>query len=1339
MSRNRFAVTTGVAMLACLAGVPGPAAADDIDIFTGASAGSAVNPRILIVLDNTSNWARQSQQWPGGLQQGQSEARAITTLLPGLNSTVSMGLMEFVTGGTATDDGGFIRSAVRPLDSTAQSSFASQLSTIFNNVTSPNEKRNSRTPYGDLMYDVYNYFAGANAFSPNAVVASLADNGGYTTPYSRFLSPINLANTCGKTFVIFIGNPDSSGPSSDSAANTAALNQLNGNYAADGSLIPVTQLGLPNFTTQNVTSTTNVGVTSACYASGTDAASELGAFSSQCSSYTQGCSIGSATANVNPIACPAGSQAYSVVQSVYHPATSNPGQPVQGTITTSTGTTTGYYASASAVPASDHGNLVCPSTTTTTSGSSTTTTTYSCTYTVGAAVGTASTSTSSANANQNLNGAGAGCYSGVGTASGNWNPATTSDFGGLSCPANSSCTYSGAWASNASGCTGSGYRKVIVTQSATANRQYTITQTVTPTSVSNTTTPAYTTNTTLGLTSQCYASPPGSTSDYAASCSGTNISCTYGNAPTSPTLASCPAGSSAYNVVGTNTVLTDVPTGTTTVDTGPRNADEWARLLHDRGVPVAGTSVRSSVTTYTIDVYNAQPNATQTALLMSMAKAGGGKYFAATSEQGILNALKQIIIEIQAVNTTFASTSLPVNATNRSQNENQVFIGMFRPDPDAHPRWFGNLKRYQLINNGADIELGDVNRNVAVNTLTGFVTPCAASYWTSDSGSYWSGLGVNPDPAGSCAGSLSKYSDLPDGPQVEKGGAAEVLRQGNVSGGWTGNQAVNRNMLTMAGSVLASFNTTNTGLNANLVSFIKGADVDDEKGTGSTDTTRPSIHGDVIHSRPLPVNFGGTTGVRVFYGANDGALHAVKADTGVESWSFVAPEFFGRLERLMDNSPLVSYPNMSGAISPTPMPKDYFFDGSIGLYQNTDNSKVWIYPTMRRGGRMLYALDVSNPDSPSFKWKAGCPNLGDDNGCSAGMSGIGQTWSTPNLAFIKGYSTTSPVLVVGGGYDACEDADTASPSCSGEKGGFVYVLDANTGTVLRSFQTDRAVAADVALVDVDNDGYPDFAYAADTGGDIYRIDFVGSYAARTPLAAASWTAHKVAYTAGGGRKFLFAPALLATQGRVYVALGSGDREHPLQSQYPYSHVLNRFYVYVDDLTALVGTPATDLDAMTDYSANTDCSTAKVLPNSGLKGWYMNLNQNGQGEQVVTSALIASGMVTFSTNRPIPPDAGSCSTALGEARGYWVNLLNGAGAINVAGYCGGTRSTPFVGGGLPPSPVKASSVPVNGRAVSVVLGAVQKAGAGASVAISPQRIRPAIQSKRKRVYTYTSGD
>src|SRR4029077_2869802 len=256
----------------------------------------------------------------------------------------------------------------------------------------------------------------------------------------------------------------------------------------------------------------------------------------------------------------------------------------------------------------------------------------------------------------------------------------------------------------------------------------------------------------------------------------------------------------------------------------------------------------------------------------------------------------------------------------------------------------------------------------------------------------------------------------------------------------------------------------------------------------------------------------------------------------------------------MNDSPLINYPSMPAGLTPAPASKDYYFDGSIGVYQSANNSSVWIYPTMRRGGRTIYAFDVTNPASPQFKWKAGCPYQQPNNtGCTAGMSGIGQTWSTPIAAgSVLGYS--GPVVIVGGGYDTCEDANTIAPSCASPNGAGVYVLDANTGAVIKSFSTTRSVAADVALIAVAMAGTIDHAYAADTGGNIYRIDFA-------PLVT-NWAINRVAYTNGAGRKFLFAPALLAAPGnQVYLAVGSGAREHPLQSQYPYSAVTNRFYVF----------------------------------------------------------------------------------------------------------------------------------------------------------------------------------
>ena len=62
---------------------------------------------------------------------------------------------------------------------------------------------------------------------------------------------------------------------------------------------------------------------------------------------------------------------------------------------------------------------------------------------------------------------------------------------------------------------------------------------------------------------------------------------------------------------------------------------------------------------------------------------------------------------------------------------------------------------------------------------------------------------------------------------------------------------------------------------------------------------------------------------------------------------------------------------------------------------------------MRRGGRTIYAFDVStidtDPTSPTLKWRNGCPNLADDTGCTAGFEEIGQTWSAPKVLKATGY------------------------------------------------------------------------------------------------------------------------------------------------------------------------------------------------------------------------------------------------------------------------------------------------------------------------------------------------
>ena len=96
----------------------------------------------------------------------------------------------------------------------------------------------------------------------------------------------------------------------------------------------------------------------------------------------------------------------------------------------------------------------------------------------------------------------------------------------------------------------------------------------------------------------------------------------------------------------------------------------------------------------------------------------------------------------------------------------------------------------------------------------------------------------------------------------------------------------------------------------------------------------------------------------------------------------------------------------------------------------------------------------------------------------------------PSVAFLKGYSTTAPVIVVGGGYDSCEDADGASPTCASRKGAGVYILNADTGELIKHLDTPGgSVVADIVLSDANGDRSVDYAYAVTTTGDIWRIDF----------------------------------------------------------------------------------------------------------------------------------------------------------------------------------------------------------------------------------------------------------
>ena len=172
---------------------------------------------------------------------------------------------------------------------------------------------------------------------------------------------------------------------------------------------------------------------------------------------------------------------------------------------------------------------------------------------------------------------------------------------------------------------------------------------------------------------------------------------------------------------------------------------------------------------------------------------------------------------------------------------------------------------------------------------------------------------------------------------------------------------------------------------------------------------------------------------------------------------------------------------------------------------------------------MIYALNVDDPANPIFLWKK----------TEVDIPELGYTWSAPKAARVRGYA--NPVLIFGGGYDNAEDSE---PPLTNTMGRGIFILDATNGTVVwqASYSGSggttcagtncalsgmtHSIPADVTLVnrDFDTNGYIDRIYAADMGGNIWRVDLepAGYTAAASPSARSTWQVTKFASLGGTG-------------------------------------------------------------------------------------------------------------------------------------------------------------------------------------------------------------------------------
>ncbi len=701
-------------------------------------------------------------------------------------------------------------------------------------------------------------------------------------------------------------------------------------------------------------------------------------------------------------------------------------------------------------------------------------------------------------------------------------------------------------------------------------------------------------------------------------------------------------------------------------------------------------------------------------LLKLTAKGGEGDYYGGETQEQLIAIFDDILAGALDVNTTFSSPAVSVNAFNRSTHLDDLYFTLFRPSTTKNS-WKGNLKRYKLKFTDAGVAFIAGQDGVdAVSPTSGFFAEGASSYWSSGDGKLVE--------AGGAAGRLTATRNVYTitGAMTQRGttGVYEPAVGDLTSGS---NEVVESNtdltdgLLNITGrsELLAGIPYRET-----LIDWISGLDVFSNYGAVDTVTDARLEMGDPLHAEPALVQYGTRTvagkvvpDLVAYVATNDGYLHAIDTaeDKGTELFSFIPQELLSNLPEVMENS--------GGD-------KTYGLDGNVvaWIHDNNDDNeittgasgdRVILYIGMRRGGRNIYAVDVTDRTSPQLLWAI--------KGGTGEYTELGETWSTVNVEKIKVAGTEKTVLIFGGGYD--QGQDNAAIRSTDNVGRTIYIADAETGERLWSaVNTDMtySIPARIKPLDISGDGYIDRLYAVDMGGQIFRFD-INNTATPALSLSASITGARIAdfagATAADARRFYYPPDVALVDGpdgRYHgVLISSGFRAHPLNKT-----IHDRIYMFKDRNTGL-------LKSNTDYKYNPDTPTeVGYLTESHLKdvtnnlaggdsgaegnaladaaratelanitaaeGWYISLNDEDNagawiGEKGLAEPLIIEGIAIVTTFIPAEPSADSCTASEGTGRVYYLDILDATPAYPSDSDVRKERYVELKRGGIPPPP------------------------------------------------------
>jgi type IV pilus assembly protein PilY1 len=715
-----------------------------------------------------------------------------------------------------------------------------------------------------------------------------------------------------------------------------------------------------------------------------------------------------------------------------------------------------------------------------------------------------------------------------------------------------------------------------------------------------------------------------------------------------------------------------------------------------------GDATRTGTKTWPTPAANAQ---TAVDDLWHAAVNGQGTYFSARDPNQLSDSLNEALNGIKA--KVGAGAAAATSTLNPVANDNFSYVASY-----TSVKWIGNLEA-RTINTATGKVSQDASwcvENVIADTcilpssvvLTNSnnstiyecVTPNSTAASCTSPGAVLDGANnCRVEISTSCTGTLqSMVSDTADTRTIymNVNGALGGFTSANLTA--AGKDAAFTNSFLSA--KLTQFNDAaftagqRALVNSNsLVNYLRGNKQYEDRSSnddGSVNTrlyrVRDAVLGDLVDSTPVFVGppkanladpgYGPDTSTgsfktanlaragTIYIGSNDGMLHAINASNGQERWAYVPSMVLDNLWKLAD----INYGD------PAKGPDHaYYVDGDIVVNDvcvsgcsspSTAEWKTILVAGLNAGGKGYFALDITNPSTPSLLWEF---DETDD-------SDIGFSFGNPII-------TKKPdgtwVVIITSGYNNVNGVNPGK--------GFLYVLNASTGAIINKYGTNEGdvnspsglAEINAYIDDAEVNNQTRFVYAGDLVGNLWRFDITAG-AGTSPFRVAILKDPN-----GVVQPITTRPELAEINGKPVLYVGTG--------RYLGKSDLNdsqqqTIYAIMDDISASPSTlnnpRNSSLMVNQTLVANTTTATrtiqqpANAVNFTSDRGWYIDFLDPKERQNV--PAQLVFGTLLLPTTVPTNTD---CSTG-----GYgWLNFLDYKTGAAVAGNIVSSRTNaPIVG-------------------------------------------------------------